>query len=81
MIISHQLVNILCKISQYICFLCVNQKKSILRLGVWGCLGVSTRGYIPRECFHIQNEEKIFHSLKEEIILQYLYEFLIHQAS
>lgn len=50
-------------------------------MGVWGCLGVSTRGYIPRECFHIQNEEKIFHSLKEEIILQYLYEFLIHQAS
>lgn len=29
-------------------------------LGVWCCLGVSTRGYIPRESFHIQNEEKFF---------------------
>lgn len=53
------------------------KKNNILRFGVWGRLGASTRVYISCEYFHTQNGEKIFHSLKEEIILQYLYEFKI----
>lgn len=57
------------------------EKKKILRFGVRGCFGASTRSYIPRECFYTQNEDKIFHSLKEEIIMNYLYEFLIYHAS